>query len=652
MELGLFALFVLLMSSLGSKADLSKPTQMEAGMVFIRDPAKHILVSQDKWVITIDVNLNNYRILISDYIGALNNVKNINMSTITKNFEGEVQEIKLIIDREIESLSNRAVKTVVQLENVMHTLAPITRTSKRSLLDAGGIALHWLFGVADSRQMESIHTVIGGLTQRSEGLIHLMDRQLSYINSSISTGNKNSRDIQKLADTLSLLNQKITTVQTHFESTLSSLGPAISHLFSVSSAIRMLEQSLLTIKEEFNRFESALEFIALGKINSYFLPPSRLLQILEDITPYLGNDFQLLTNLKLDQMYIYYSVATVHAASIGNKIRLFVNIPIKATNRYFNLYQTKPLPTFINNQSAAMMIKSDYPYFAISDDRQTYIQLSTIDMMACTEGMIKICPPLKSIRKAIVKSCLYALFMGEEETTKKLCEHEIVLNYEPTFYRAYDSEIWLYSVKTEKLIIQCPVNNTSVRSNVTEKVITGTGHIMIPDNCYVHSDHFLLLPHTSETITVTDTVEFHIPPIANIFNSLSEEAATPIMGSPDQIDKIIRSIKATSFPPISVPVREWQKELDSLKGNNWYHVEPQHAFPITIITTLFSVLTILCIWKRACILSLLKRCSKAKEKVEEVKNLKALETFQLLPPSAPLTTQDNVTQKIYPSGIL
>jgi ABC-type transporter Mla subunit MlaD len=118
-------------------------------------------------------------------------------------------------------------------------LAPITRTSKRSLLDAGGIALHWLFGVADSRQMESIHTVIGGLTQRSEGLIHLMDRQLSYINSSISTGNKNSRDIQRLADTLSLLNQKITTVQTHFESTLSSLGPAISHLFSVSSAIRM-----------------------------------------------------------------------------------------------------------------------------------------------------------------------------------------------------------------------------------------------------------------------------------------------------------------------------------------------------------------------------------------------------------------------------
>jgi hypothetical protein len=50
----------------------------------------------------------------------------------------------------------------------------------------------------------------------------------------------------------------------------------------------------------------------------------------------------MLTGLTVEEMYVYYAVATVHAIATARSIRLFIEIPLKAADRYLNC--TKCIP--------------------------------------------------------------------------------------------------------------------------------------------------------------------------------------------------------------------------------------------------------------------------------------------------------------------
>lgn len=256
--------------------------------------------------------------------------------------------------------------------------------------------------------------------------------------------------------------------------------------------------------------------------------------------------------------------------------------------------------------------------------------------------------------------------MGDALTSHKLCTREIILNFKPTFYRALDSNVWFYSVKTEKLVVQCPVNNTSSRTFTTELVIHGTGSLTIAENCYIHTDTFMLLPHTSETISFSDQTEFHIPSIGNIFNLIDEESDQPLLGTKDQISSLLKTITDNKFSPLIVPLHEWQAQLNILKLKPWYS-ERKHAFPMSM-TAFLTILLGICIWKRVFILSVvvkLIRKKKERESASETNNglpvhsAERNEEGSLLTAPGQCTPSEHVTLRpssahipLYPSGIL
>jgi hypothetical protein len=57
----------------------------------------------------------------------------------------------------------------------------------------------------------------------------------------------------------------------------------------------------------------------------------------------------MLTGLSIEDMYIYYAVATVHATATARSIRLFIDIPLRAADRSFTLYQTHSLHNISGN---------------------------------------------------------------------------------------------------------------------------------------------------------------------------------------------------------------------------------------------------------------------------------------------------------------
>jgi hypothetical protein len=52
----------------------------------------------------------------------------------------------------------------------------------------------------------------------------------------------------------------------------------------------------------------------------------------------------MLTGLTVKEMYVYYTVATMHAAVTFKSIRLFTDIPLKAADRYFSCIKSIPYP--------------------------------------------------------------------------------------------------------------------------------------------------------------------------------------------------------------------------------------------------------------------------------------------------------------------
>ena len=56
---------------------------------------------------------------------------------------------------------------------------------------------------------------------------------------------------------------------------------------------------------------------------------------------------------------MYYTIATVHAVATSTSIRLFVEIPLIAADRYFELYQVHSLPFFYKRIWKFVMMMRD-----------------------------------------------------------------------------------------------------------------------------------------------------------------------------------------------------------------------------------------------------------------------------------------------------
>jgi hypothetical protein len=75
----------------------------------------------------------------------------------------------------------------------------------------------------------------------------------------------------------------------------------------------------------------------------------------------------MLTGLTVEDMYIYYAVASVHATATSKSIRLFIDIPLKAADRYFELYQAHSLPFFHKGIGKFIRIVEPFAYLDLAE---------------------------------------------------------------------------------------------------------------------------------------------------------------------------------------------------------------------------------------------------------------------------------------------
>jgi hypothetical protein len=113
----------------------------------------------------------------------------------------------------------------------------------------------------------------------------------------------------------------------------------------------------------------------MGQLSSVQINPYNLSVILQQVSLQLPAGLAMLTGLTVEEMYVYYTIATVHAVASSHTIR-FVDIPLKAADRYFELYQAHSLPFLQRDINKFVIIDEPFTYLAVAESRQFFAQLT------------------------------------------------------------------------------------------------------------------------------------------------------------------------------------------------------------------------------------------------------------------------------------
>ena len=89
-------------------------------------------------------------------------------------------------------------------------------------------------------------------------------------------------------------------------------------------------------------------------------------------------------------MYVYYTVAVVHAVATSKSIRLFVEIPLKACDRYFELYQAHSIPFFHERINKFVMVDEPFTYLKVAESRQFFAIITPYMLTNCTQKLYSV----------------------------------------------------------------------------------------------------------------------------------------------------------------------------------------------------------------------------------------------------------------------
>ena len=137
--------------------------------------------------------------------------------------------------------------------------------------------------------------------------------------------------------------------------------------------------------------QESLDVTSMGKLSSGLTNSCNLSSILQHVSMQLPAGLTMLTGLTVEEMYVYYTVALVHAVATSMNIRLFIDITLKAADRYFELYQVHSLPFFHKGVRKFVMIDEEITYLAVAENRQFFAVMTPYMLSRCTQNFYTVC---------------------------------------------------------------------------------------------------------------------------------------------------------------------------------------------------------------------------------------------------------------------
>jgi len=160
-------------------------------------------------------------------------------------------------------------------------------------------------------------------------MTHAVEHQFTYIRTLDESIKQSTLDIVNLTEVIRDSLRNFSLRLNRVEADLLDTQAALEKQAKYRAGIREIEMATLELKLSVMQLQEAIDVTSLGQLSSVLIHPYNLSVILQQVSLQLPAGLSMLTGLTVQEMYVYYTIATVHSIATPNNIKLFVEIPLK-----------------------------------------------------------------------------------------------------------------------------------------------------------------------------------------------------------------------------------------------------------------------------------------------------------------------------------
>jgi phage tail protein X len=234
----------------GILAEAGNVPDLDKGLVFLRE--RELLVTGNNWNLVINFDVQCYQT-------ALQCIEQV-FKQLEWSRSHRIQPNKFIDWEGVEQAS-AAVNQVDQELSTLSKLLPIPKDAdlihrkKRGLINIGGEALKFLFGIATTQQLQELHATMESIRTREGDVIHAVQKQLTHLKSVDEAVSQNAAGLAAITRTLKNVILNALNYQKIWNETAKNLGFLIDYQSNISRTMRELEFMAIQLQQSVMRLQ-------------------------------------------------------------------------------------------------------------------------------------------------------------------------------------------------------------------------------------------------------------------------------------------------------------------------------------------------------------------------------------------------------------
>lgn len=253
---------------------------------------------------------------------------------------------------------------------------------KRSIppLAIVGTTLKFLFGTATQEMFEKLNKKTETLQRGEEGLRHNLQEQISIVQSMHNFENETAIIIDNIQNTTINISQEYREISNN----VIEIKEFDKKLVNNINFFRRIKFQMFFLKDSLSELITALQLIAAKQLPEFFFSRTKFMNTLKSVQHILPAKYQMIFPVMNVFIHKYYSLLTTRASIERSRLQIIIEIPLRITDLFFDLYKLVPIPIPANkNSSFYVYIEPPHKYPAISQNRLVYIPLEFDDMLQC-----------------------------------------------------------------------------------------------------------------------------------------------------------------------------------------------------------------------------------------------------------------------------
>ena len=363
------------------------------------------------------------------------------------------------------------------------SISPSTQSrSKRALFDFVGDLASGLFGVATQGEINTLKHHINNVYEHQQQLNNLQQKQMKLLHSYFQkTNTKVSNLYSAVRIDHEFLNNLNSQIRRNMEATENR------ELATIQILVRMINASetISSVQLQMQSFLNGLHALVQRKLSPSLVPESQLRKALAHVENTLRRrhpDFHVTNH----HPSFYYQQQSVMYAYHDESFYVTVQIPISSRNDLFDMFQILTIPVPLNHSTTHATLLDNVPdYMAVSADRSSFVEISSIDFAMCEGRPIMTCPPLQAQRTTQHPTCAASLYL-QTQTKDEYCRYRIKEDaVTPLVLEVLEGTVLLSNIS--EIIMTC-------RNQVFKKPGCMYCIYTIPCECSLMADTFQLAP--------------------------------------------------------------------------------------------------------------------------------------------------------------